>query len=96
MLIPPLRPWLRQAPDLPGYGFTEISAERKFVYSFDALSKTVEAFVDALGIDKLSLYLFDFGAPCGIRCVSRTRVARIHPRPADFAQTDRATRARDL
>jgi pimeloyl-ACP methyl ester carboxylesterase len=29
------------APDLPGFGFTEVSAERKYVYSFNGLASTV-------------------------------------------------------
>ena len=28
------------APDLPGFGFTEVPAERKYAYSFDQLAKT--------------------------------------------------------
>src|SRR5689334_17274742 len=28
------------APDLPGFGFTEVPAERKYVYSFDRLAAT--------------------------------------------------------
>ena len=30
------------APDLPGFGFTEIPAERGYVYTFEALAKTIE------------------------------------------------------
>src|ERR1700759_5545152 len=32
------------APDLPGFGFTEVPAERGYVYSFESLSKTLVAF----------------------------------------------------
>src|SRR5947208_8880183 len=35
------------APDLPGFGFTEVPEERGYKYSFDALGRTIEAFVDA-------------------------------------------------
>ncbi|KAI9451000.1 Alpha/Beta hydrolase protein [Lactarius psammicola] len=35
------------APDLPGFGFTEVPAERKYQYTFDSLSLTIEAFLDA-------------------------------------------------
>jgi pimeloyl-ACP methyl ester carboxylesterase len=55
------------APDLPGFGFTEVSAERKYVYSFDALAKTIEAFNQALKINHFALYVFDYGAPTGFR-----------------------------
>src|SRR6266699_5889715 len=36
------------APDLPGFGFTEVPAERKYGYSFDGLTSTIEAFTQAL------------------------------------------------
>jgi pimeloyl-ACP methyl ester carboxylesterase len=55
------------APDLPGFGFTTVPAERNYKYSFDALARTMEAFVDALGLKKYALYIFDYGAPVGLR-----------------------------
>ncbi len=55
------------APDLPGFGFTEVPTERKFVYSFDALAQTMLAFVEALHLTRFALYVFDYGAPIGFR-----------------------------
>jgi pimeloyl-ACP methyl ester carboxylesterase len=55
------------APDLPGFGFTEVPAERKYVYSFEALSLTIAAFVEALQLKRYALYVFDYGAPTGFR-----------------------------
>lgn len=55
------------APDLPGFGFTEVPAQRNYAYTFDALGKTLEAFVDALGLTRYALYVFDYGAPAGLR-----------------------------
>jgi pimeloyl-ACP methyl ester carboxylesterase len=55
------------APDLPGFGFTEVSQERHYKYSFDALARTVLAFSDVLGIKHYALYVFDYGAPTGFR-----------------------------
>lgn len=55
------------APDLPGFGFTEVPTARDYVYTFDALGKTLEAFVDALGLTRYALYVFDYGAPAGLR-----------------------------
>jgi pimeloyl-ACP methyl ester carboxylesterase len=55
------------APDLPGFGFTEVPAERKYVYSFDALAKTILAFTDAMNLTRYALYVFDYGAPTGFR-----------------------------
>jgi pyruvate/2-oxoglutarate dehydrogenase complex dihydrolipoamide dehydrogenase (E3) component/pimeloyl-ACP methyl ester carboxylesterase len=55
------------APDLPGFGFTEVPAERKYTYTFNALAKTIEAFIDALALKRYALYVFDYGAPTGFR-----------------------------
>jgi len=60
------------APDLPGFGFTEVSEKRKYVYSFDALASTIEAFTDALGLKRYALYVFDYGAPTGFRLAMRS------------------------
>jgi pimeloyl-ACP methyl ester carboxylesterase len=59
------------APDLPGFGFTEVPAERKYTYSFEALTGTVEAFTDALGLKRYAIYVFDYGAPTGLRLAMR-------------------------
>ncbi len=67
-LIPPLATRFRViAPDLPGFGFTEVPAERKYVYTFDNLAQSLEAFVDALALSRYALYFFDYGAPTGLR-----------------------------
>ena len=55
------------APDLPGFGFTEVPQERNYVYSFDALAATIEAFTDAVGLARYAIYVFDYGAPTGFR-----------------------------
>ncbi|HDJ1441396.1 TPA: alpha/beta hydrolase [Serratia rubidaea] len=55
------------APDLPGFGFSEIPAERQYRYSFDALGQTLTQFVEALGLESYALYVFDYGAPAGLR-----------------------------
>jgi pimeloyl-ACP methyl ester carboxylesterase len=55
------------APDLPGFGFTVVPAERKYEYSFEALAKTILAFTDALKLSRYALYVFDYGAPTGLR-----------------------------
>jgi pimeloyl-ACP methyl ester carboxylesterase len=55
------------APDLPGFGFTEVPSERKYVYSFDQLARTIEAFTRAVKIDRYVIYVFDYGAPTGFR-----------------------------
>jgi pimeloyl-ACP methyl ester carboxylesterase len=59
------------APDLPGFGFTEVPEARNYRYSFDALAGTLEAFTDALGLKRYAIYVFDYGAPTGLRLAMR-------------------------
>jgi pimeloyl-ACP methyl ester carboxylesterase len=61
------------APDLPGFGFTEVSPERKYSYSFEQLARTIDVFTQALKLDRYTLYVFDYGAPTGFR------LAMAHP-----------------
>lgn len=79
-LIPRLASHYRViAPDLPGFGFTEVPAKRQYAYSFDGLASTLEAFTKALRLDRYALYVFDYGAPAGFRLAMRhpDRVAAI-------------------
>ena len=55
------------APDLPGFGFTEVPANRVYHYTFDALAKTIFAFTNALNLTSYAMYVFDYGAPTGFR-----------------------------
>ena len=55
------------APDLPGFGFTAVPEQREYKYSFEALARTMLAFVDALELRQYALYVFDYGAPTGFR-----------------------------
>ena len=61
------------APDLPGFGFTEVPTARKYKYSFASIAKTIEVFTEALQLKKYALYVFDYGAPTGFR------LAMAHP-----------------
>ena len=63
------------APDLPGFGFTDVPAERKYHYTFDSLSLTIEAFLDALNVGKFAVYIFDYG----VRTLSRSLVLLVEP-----------------
>jgi pimeloyl-ACP methyl ester carboxylesterase len=55
------------APDLPGFGFTEVPAERHYKYSFENLAQTIQLFTEQLGLKNYALYVFDYGAPTGFR-----------------------------
>jgi pimeloyl-ACP methyl ester carboxylesterase len=55
------------APDLPGFGFTETPDRTKFSYTFENLAKTIGRFTEVLGLDRFAIYIFDYGAPVGLR-----------------------------
>jgi len=55
------------APDLPGFGFTQSLTRKKFTYNFENLAKVIGAFVDSIGLKQFAIYIFDYGAPVGLR-----------------------------
>jgi pimeloyl-ACP methyl ester carboxylesterase len=55
------------APDLAGFGQTKAPPRGKFAYSFGQLAKVLAGFVDALGLERYAMYIFDYGAPVGLR-----------------------------
>ncbi|MFC7555296.1 alpha/beta fold hydrolase [Pseudoroseomonas wenyumeiae] len=61
------------APDLPGFGLTRAPERGSFEYSFDNLAKVIGQFVEAIGLTRYGLYVFDYGAPTGLR------LAMAHP-----------------
>jgi pimeloyl-ACP methyl ester carboxylesterase len=61
------------APDLPGFGFTDVPEKRHYKYTFEALANTLVTFTEALHLKCYALYVFDYGAPTGFR------LAMAHP-----------------
>ncbi|ARF77536.1 alpha/beta fold hydrolase [Kitasatospora aureofaciens] len=59
------------APDYPGFGNSDSPAPDAFRYRFDTLADVTERFCLALGLDRFALYVFDFGAPVGLRLATR-------------------------
>lgn len=55
------------APDLPGFGQTDMPARDAFTYSFDHLAEIIDGLTDAVGFDHYIVYVFDYGAPTGFR-----------------------------
>jgi pimeloyl-ACP methyl ester carboxylesterase len=53
------------APDFPGFGFTTVPST--YTYTFANLTKTTSEFLDALNIKSFIVYIFDYGAPVGLR-----------------------------
>jgi pimeloyl-ACP methyl ester carboxylesterase len=63
------------APDYPGFGHSAapapVSADGEFVYSFDRLADVIERFCERIGLNRFVMYLFDYGAPIGLRIATR-------------------------
>jgi len=55
------------APDLPGFGYSDAPDHSAFDYTFDNLASTMQGFIDQLGLQRFAIYLFDYGAPSGLR-----------------------------
>ncbi len=55
------------APDLPGFGYSDAPHREKFTYTFDSLAATIQAFIDKLGMKRFAIYIFEYGAPVGLR-----------------------------
>jgi pimeloyl-ACP methyl ester carboxylesterase len=53
------------APDLPGFGFTV--SPFPFDHTFDHLAGVIDAFTTAIGMNRYAMYVFDYGAPVGLR-----------------------------
>jgi pimeloyl-ACP methyl ester carboxylesterase len=59
------------APDLPGFGQSDMPSRDIFTYTFQSLTDVLEGFTDAVGLDRYALYVFDYGAPAGFRLALR-------------------------
>jgi pimeloyl-ACP methyl ester carboxylesterase len=55
------------APDLPGFGFSDAPDRKRFFYTFEHLAKVIYNFTQTIGLDHFALYIFDYGAPVGLR-----------------------------
>lgn len=55
------------APDLPGFGRSDMLPRSAFSYTFDNLAKVIDAFTQAIDLERFSIYVFDYGAPVGFR-----------------------------
>jgi pimeloyl-ACP methyl ester carboxylesterase len=59
------------APDLPGFGQSDMPTRDKFAYTFDNLANIIEGFTEVVGFDRFAVYVFDYGAPIGFRLAMR-------------------------
>ncbi|HRK96382.1 MAG TPA: alpha/beta hydrolase [Rhodospirillales bacterium] len=71
-LIPALADRYRViAPDYPGFGQSAAPDRERFAYTFDNYAALIEKLTETLGAERYALYLFDYGAPVGLRLATR-------------------------
>ncbi len=61
------------APDLPGFGQSDMPDRKEFDYTFDNIARVIDRFTGIVGLRRFAVYVFDYGAPTGFR------LARAHP-----------------
>jgi len=67
-LIPQLADRFRViAPDLPGFGQSDMPDRGKFRYTFDNIARVIDRFIEVIGLGRFAIYVFDYGAPTGFR-----------------------------
>jgi pimeloyl-ACP methyl ester carboxylesterase len=59
------------APDFPGFGQSDMPPRDRFSYTFAKITDVIERFTDLVGLDQFAMYIFDYGAPLGLRLAMR-------------------------
>jgi pimeloyl-ACP methyl ester carboxylesterase len=59
------------APDLPGFGQSDMPAQDDFKYTFDNLAQATDRFTTVIGLKRFAIYIFDYGAPVGLRIATK-------------------------
>ncbi|WP_321908411.1 MULTISPECIES: alpha/beta hydrolase [unclassified Paraburkholderia] len=55
------------APDLPGFGQSDLPDRDQFAYTFENIANVIARFTERIGFDRFAVYVFDYGAPTGFR-----------------------------
>ena len=59
------------APDLPGFGKSDMPAPDTFTYTFENIANVIDRFTEIIGLPRFAMYVFDYGAPVGFRLAAR-------------------------
>jgi pimeloyl-ACP methyl ester carboxylesterase len=59
------------APDLPGFGQSDMPSRNDFKYTFDNLAEVTDRFTTVIGLKRFAIYIFDYGAPVGLRIAAK-------------------------
>ena len=71
-LIPKLADRFRLvAPDLPGFGQSDMPTRSAFTYTFENIANVIDMFTEVIGLHRFAMYVFDYGAPVGFRLAVR-------------------------
>ena len=58
------------APDLPGFGKSDMpprGESERSNHTFQQMAETIDRFTEVVGFDRYAVYVFDYGAPTGLR-----------------------------
>src|SRR5215469_945064 len=55
------------APDLPGFGQSDMPDRGAFAYTFGNVARVIDRFTEVVGLSRFAIYVFDYGAPTGFR-----------------------------
>jgi pimeloyl-ACP methyl ester carboxylesterase len=59
------------APDLPGFGQSDMPSRDDFKYTFDNLANVIDRFTEVICLERFAIYIFDYGAPVGLRIAAK-------------------------
>jgi pimeloyl-ACP methyl ester carboxylesterase len=59
------------APDLPGFGQSDMPERTRFTYTFENIAGVIDRFTEVIGLGRFAIYVFDYGAPTGFRLAAR-------------------------
>ena len=59
------------APDLPGFGQSDMLARGMCAYTFDHIAEIIDRFTEVIGLRRFAIYVFDYGAPTGFRIAAK-------------------------
>ncbi|WP_130797088.1 alpha/beta fold hydrolase [Streptomyces otsuchiensis] len=59
------------APDIPGFGFSDVPPVEEYEYTYEGLSRVIEALLDDLGVTEYVLFVTDYGTPVGYYMATR-------------------------
>jgi pimeloyl-ACP methyl ester carboxylesterase len=55
------------APDLLGFGQSDMPDRGTFTYTFDNIAQVIDRFTEVVGLNRFAVYVFNYGAPTGFR-----------------------------